>query len=413
MDINPMYSVQPPISIPGYSNANYSVSKVGNYIQSLANQGSNLSGVNSYVNGTGAQNSAYAGGVYSPTQNRIYFVPFAQGNQANWHYIDCVTGTIVPYAAGVGAVANAYFGGAYCPTQNRVYFAPHTQGSADWHYIDCNTPTPSVITFTSPGGLAATSAYTGAVYSPTQNRVYFMPANQCAAANTNWHYIDCSTTIPTVVSYPNPGGLIALAYAGGVYSPTQNRVYFVPNLQCDPIYTNWHYIDCSATGSTVTLGTYPNPGNAITYHYGAYSPTQNRIYFCPRTQSAPGVLIWHYINCNTGAVETYPSPGNTVTIAYRGAVYCPTQNRIYFCPRDQITLSGPLHYIDCNTGLVGSYTNNATILTDAFAGGVYSPTENRVYFVPYKQQSNWFFLDMQSNANTSKIMMSAAEYNKL
>jgi len=40
-----------------------------------------------YAHGITAVASAYVGGVYSPTQNRIYLVPLAQANQTNWHYI--------------------------------------------------------------------------------------------------------------------------------------------------------------------------------------------------------------------------------------------------------------------------------------------------------------------------------------
>jgi hypothetical protein len=37
---------------------------------------------------------AYIGGVYSPSNNRIYFVPAGQADEAgkNWHYIACDTG---------------------------------------------------------------------------------------------------------------------------------------------------------------------------------------------------------------------------------------------------------------------------------------------------------------------------------
>ena len=38
--------------------------------------------------GITAVNYAYSGGVYSPTQNRIYLVPFGQATQDTWHYLD-------------------------------------------------------------------------------------------------------------------------------------------------------------------------------------------------------------------------------------------------------------------------------------------------------------------------------------
>ena len=42
-----------------------------------------------------AVDRAYRGGVYSPTQNRVYFVPFLQGPEEDWHYVDGATGAVV------------------------------------------------------------------------------------------------------------------------------------------------------------------------------------------------------------------------------------------------------------------------------------------------------------------------------
>ena len=59
-----------------------------------------------YVPGVTAVNNAYAGACYSPAQNRIYFAPYSQGNQATWHYIDCNTGNVIPYTTGVSPLYN-------------------------------------------------------------------------------------------------------------------------------------------------------------------------------------------------------------------------------------------------------------------------------------------------------------------
>ena len=432
MDINPIYSVKPPVSIPGYSVSGYNKQWVSNYMQSLVNQGSNLSGVSNYIHGaTVASSLAYAGGIYSPTQNRIYFVPFAQAAPANvsWHYIDCNTGNIVAYTNPGNAVSGAYVGGAFVPSQNRIYFAPNAQASsanAVWHYIDCSLPDSTMVgTIANPTfatAFAASNAYIGGVLSPTQKRIYLVPANQADITNglcASWHYIDCSTSTGVITTYANPGGAQALAYANGAYSPTENRIYFVPH-NC-PLPNLLQYVDCNVSSGTGMIKTYANPGDivATAYYGGIYSPTQNRIYFAPRSQALPNSSTtrnWHYVDCNTGTIGTYLNPNTAVDLAYRSGAYSPTQNRIYFSPRQQ----GPQalwHYIDCNTGLVGTYTNSFTTMqNNSYLGAVYSPTQNRVYFIPYfgaAPQLTWHFLDMQSNANTSKIMMSAAEYNKL
>ena len=255
-----MYSVKPPISVPGNSVSNYNQSWVSNYIQSLVSNGSNFSGANIYTHGATVVANAYIGGVYSPTQNRIYFVPYGQGtpynavpgpgvsvDTQNWHYVDCNTGLIGTYLNPNTAIVNAYIGGAYSPTQNRIYFVPYAQAApanALWHYIDCSTGT--IGTYANPGN-AVSGAYLGGVYSPTQNRIYFVPGSQSGSANPVWHYIDCNDG--TVKTYANPGNTTDSAgYIGNVYSPTQNRVYFVPFFSV--VNSTWNYLDMQSNAKT-------------------------------------------------------------------------------------------------------------------------------------------------------------------
>ena len=283
-----------------------------------------------FVCGATTVTSAYRGGVYSPTQNRIYLIPYRQANQTNWHYIDCVTGTVVAYACGVTAVDYGYVGGVYSSTQNKIYLVPYSQ------------------------------------------------SNQ-----TNWHYIDCVTG--TVVAYACGVTAVAQGYLGGVYSPTQNRIYLVPFSQANQI--NWHYIDC-VTGTVVA---YACGVTAVTgaYQNGAYSPTQNRIYLAPYNQA--NQTNWHYIDCVTGTVVAYACGVTAVYNGYVGGVYSPAQNKIYLAPSDQASQTN-WHYIDCVTGTVVAYTCGVTATITAYAGGVYSPTQNKIYFVPYNQQTNWHAL---------------------
>ena len=97
-----------------------------------------------YQHGMTAVNNAYAGGVYSPNQNHIYFVPFEQADEATWHYVDCATGVVVGYQHGVTAVNAAYEGGVYSPNQDRVYLVPSYQADdPTWHYIATGTAAPT------------------------------------------------------------------------------------------------------------------------------------------------------------------------------------------------------------------------------------------------------------------------------
>jgi hypothetical protein len=124
-----------------------------------------------FTHGATALSGAYRGAVYSPTQNRIYFIPFAQGANATWHYVNCDTGAIVGYAHSAGVLSSsAYRGGVYSPLQNRIYMVPlGVTNNANWHYINCDTG--AVVAYANLMGLSGVAGYSGGCYSPTQNRI--------------------------------------------------------------------------------------------------------------------------------------------------------------------------------------------------------------------------------------------------
>jgi len=329
--------------------------------------------------------SAYYGGVYSPTDNRIYLVPCMQADGSDWHYIDCDTGTMVAYPHNLvyGAVNMAYVGGVYAPLQNRVYFVPYKQADVAnfiWHYVDCTNLLVIEYTHTLET-LPTSAAYFGGVYSPNEDKIYFVPSAQ--APFDRWHLIECQSG--TIVSYEHNLSLPATnnAYDGGVYSPKDDRIYFVPYLQIDEL----HFIECN-NGSVGVLHHNMTTfvGNGA-YAGGVYSPTTNRVYFSPYTQSSSS--IWHYIDTeNQAVVVEYDHTLTTspVPTAYVGGAYSPSNDRIYFAPYDQHGRDGTYwHYVDCYSGAVVEYSHTLTNVANgcAFCGGVYSPTNNRVYFIPH------------------------------
>lgn len=233
--------------------------------------------------------NGYAGGCYSPTQNRIYFAPYSQMAQTYWHYIDCgstdgSTGGVTPYShPGSFSVSDNYVGSVYSPASDRIYFIPTSYYDMTyWHYIDCATG--SVVPYTHTP-MYVSYPYECGVYSPLQDRIYLTPYAQSNQAQ--WHYIDCATA--AVVAYDTGISVGFGAYTGGAYSPTTNRIYLAPYEQSSqPV---WHYIDCN-TGSVVpyTHGT----ACVIDGYLGAvYSPTQGRAYMIPYLQGAESSL--HYV----------------------------------------------------------------------------------------------------------------------
>jgi hypothetical protein len=114
-------------------------------------------------------------------------MPRGISSAADWHYINCNTGAIVAYTHGATVASSAFAGGCYSPLSNKIFLAPlGSSSSATWYYIDCNTgavvPYNHGFGTTIPG-----SAYSGAVYSPMQNKIFFIPQGQ--SSQTNWHYV--------------------------------------------------------------------------------------------------------------------------------------------------------------------------------------------------------------------------------
>lgn len=377
--------------------------------------------VTAYSHGAGSVVvSAYRGGVYVPTQNRIYFMPAAICNQATWHYVDCNTGTIVAYTHGGGTTlaSNAYIGGVYDPVFDRIMLCPYVQAtSTTWHYIDVSTVTPNLVSYT---GLNLGSSQFAGVYDPLFKRVFLTPSG--GTSETSWYYIDCSASTPVVRTYVRPNVGVSLgSYQGAVYSPIQKRVYFVPHSAAgivDP-YTqlSWYYVDCST--STPVAVAYPAPGNSIVNGYsgGVYSPLQNRIYFVPFAEADE--TYWHYIDCKTGDVVSYTNNSGVVAVnnGYLGGVYSPANNRIYFVPYSQSDQTY-WHYIDCATGNVVAYkpgvTNTTTPAPGAYIGGVLSPLQNRIYLSPMAQatSSTWHYILNLSTQTSDVITMAQSVFNK-
>ena len=126
------------IPLPSTRMDDYIQTNLDDYLTAIHDKNENITefGVGTYTHGVTAVNYAYSGGVYSPTQNRIYLVPSGQADETNWHYIDCSDGSVNVYAHGVTAVNDAYLGGVYSPTQNRIYLVPYGQADeTNWHYI--------------------------------------------------------------------------------------------------------------------------------------------------------------------------------------------------------------------------------------------------------------------------------------
>lgn len=239
-----------------------------------------------YSSGVTGVPGIYIGGVYSPVNDRIYLVPFFQSNASVLHYIDCSSGHVVAYSHGVTGPLS-YVGGAYSPTKKRIYMAPAPVGaSVSWHYIDCETA--SLVEYSGLPISGSEDAYAGAVYSPLNDRIYFVP--QSEATSATWIYVDCASG--SLVSYSSGRAAGSpVRYAGGVYMPSSDRIYLMPASNAD--HNLWHYIDCAAGAVVAYRSEAQASVVAGAYNGGVYCPTNNRIYMAPAEQGSS--ITWHYI----------------------------------------------------------------------------------------------------------------------
>jgi len=361
-------------------------------------------GVGEYVTGVGSLGfSAYHGAVYAPTLNRIYLIPSAIANQANWHYIDCNTGEVVTYAHNLGAdtpVSEAYYYGCYDPYNDIIWMSPYAQGpESKWHYIDGKTG--EVVAYTHGIGVVANYSYLGAIFSPLQNRVYFSPGSQYDQGD--YHYVNCDTK--NIEAY-TPTTPVPNTCAGGAYDPINNRIYFAPYYF--PATDGVAYLDCN-DGSINILSTVSGQFSSGAYIGAIFAPTLKRIYFIPYSQGPE--VYWHYIDCDTNQVVAYENGVTTENYAYEGASYSPVTNRIYMAPMNQATQS-TLHYIDGKTGEVVAY-NPVTVVRSR--GGIYVPSMSRIYLIPSgngTQSLSWNYIQEYTDVEVSRSLTGGGIYNK-
>lgn len=314
------------------------------------------------------QAGAYRGAIYSPSQNRVYFVPSGQATQTKWHYYDCKTGSLSEYTHGATVVADAYDGGVYDVLLNRIIFIPDSQRTqTNWHYIDCNTG--DVVAYAHGGSIESDTRFRKGVIDPKSRRVYFVPAS--VGSTSNWHYLNIDTM--SLISYPNTVGaeLESSAYEGGVYCPTQERIYFSPLYQFSGL--KWHYIDC-ATGAIVSYDRFAGIAGGSTSSM-TFVPSENKIYML-----VPATEYFYKIDCSVAVpVITQYASGSTKAGAgwFAGAAYSPVSNRIYMAS----SAANYTEYLDLDAQTMKHIEFQGLTLPSSFTC-VYSPIEGSIIMAP-------------------------------
>ena len=326
-----------------------------------------------------AQFRQYRGAVYSPSQDRMYFVPATLdpvGEPGPWHYVNCQTNQLVPYLpANQMLSGHSYWGGAYSPTQNRIYLAPYSGTVSTWHYIDCASDTAVAFAH---GQTMQSGAYRGAVYEPVNNRIYFVPYGNSDGAT--WHYVNCVNGAIVAYSHLTTAG--SNAYMGGVYR--DGKIYFIPSYRSGG--PTWHYIDCS-TGSAVSYDVTNIGGRSASMFYGgALDPKTGFLHLAPIASTS----TLYYVDTNVvpPVLHSFDVGSNlSGCTATSGAVYSPLQNKLIYVPGGNALYSDANFFsLDLGTLAVSSFPNPHVGLWNLggsdYTGGNYAPSNNTIYFVP-------------------------------
>ena len=345
------------------------------------------------------EKNGYYGGVYSPLDNCIYFGPWAQCDEREWHYVDLNQGgKVFPYYnQHYKELKPAMFQQCVLSVdESRIYFYPGPKCNGFFYYLDLRTRT--VEKYYGIKQSRGQISYYGGALNIKSNCIFLAPHYpDCNHAITKWHFIDCSNN--SIHSYASEiiEKIERSSYRGAIYCPTNNRVFFIPYREkLDPELAEWHYVDCE-TFEVVAYSAESDFDIApMGYTDAVFCPANNRIYLMPDYQ-AP-LAYWHYIDCLACKVHTYSSDteGTGLEVqAYSGGVYSPLTHRIYLTPYNRIT-STTWHYIDCLTATVVSYESLTSMKEseEAYANGVYCEKMKRAYFAPFGQadQSYWQYI---------------------
>ena len=190
----------------------------------------------------------------------------------------------------------------------------------------------TVTPYSTTGLSLVSNAYIGAVYSSNQNRIYYIP--YAISNQSTWHYFDCA--LNTIVQYSNGLTLAQFAFCSGCINPTTNLIYMAPYSISNT--TTWYYINCSTASpgsGVVTITSYTGiAANQNAYQDAEYDSVNNRVFFIPGSNQSLS-STWHYIN-SAGAAASYTngssgaSNTNTNTFGYgfSPAAYSVTQQVI-------------------------------------------------------------------------------------
>ena len=126
--------------------------------------------------------------------------------------------------------------------------------------------------------------YESGCVSIPESMLYLYPAG-IQVSEPIWHRIKYDND--TIEEYVHGNDDEIVGYKGGCLSPDTQRSYLLPTqLQIDTTFS--HYIDHTSNGELVKYNIPPHTPGDI----GIYSPKENRVYFLPRLITPDSVICY-------------------------------------------------------------------------------------------------------------------------
>ncbi len=211
----------------------------------------------------------FATPIYSPNNDRMYFVPRGLVLSSTWFYINS-SGGLVGYNHGFAPIqtdlGTTLYSGTYCPSGDKIYMAWGSLTGNNYPIYVIDALNASVGTIDPPSG--AFGRYYTTCFSPRNNKIYYFPYSDTSGDIV---FVDCATGVAGsfdagILSETSP------LLGGGIYSPLTNRIY-VGRESTSDVY----YLDCD-TEVMVQVADDSPPATSVPFFRGAYSATDSRIY---------------------------------------------------------------------------------------------------------------------------------------
>ena len=213
----------------------------------------------------------YWSGVYIPSHNNIYFIPWTQKSAIKWHYYSTIEDKMYEYTPKIasGDLPNdGFYNGIYDYKFNRIILIPYQTAMSKVSVIDTSTIPPRTMTQTLSAGISQLVCY--GVLDSSTSRIYLLNAS----TTTMLYYLDISQKVITSGYITIPSTVFN--YSKGGFIDKNGWLYDIRNMASSYTRFNLNNI-VNNTLSVTDIQTFNATIGGTTYS-PVYLPHENKIY---------------------------------------------------------------------------------------------------------------------------------------